>query len=221
MGRPSKSNRLSARKQKALKENHLPSPNTIVQILEAAGELKRPKFDHFLELRIYAYHAIAAAWNRIDSEKGRYTPEEVEIAKDFLRELGNRARSTGKPRGDKPQASENRRMLDAFWWLSQGGTVKDIAIDAKGPDRYVEEMHSLSVRLKRFSQRVRRVVRRLYGCDEKGQVPAGFLEHEKSCMRLASLFGSVRQWPGIDPHSREHGYALCEALRRYDPARSK
>lgn len=175
--------------------------------------------NHFLWLRERAYEAIGAARQRIKNPLGLYTEAEVKTAKDFLRGLSNEARKSGKPRGDKPQVAENQKMLRVFFWLSQGETLKQIAIDEKSSGQHEREMRSLSVLTKRFSRRVGNAF-----CSRYGRVPASILvdgAHEKCWGYLSSLFGSIEGWPGVKSNCREHGYALCEALRRYEPANAE
>jgi hypothetical protein len=178
-----------------------------------------PEPDHFRELRQRAYEAIAEARKRSENHYGRYTETEVRTAKDFLRDLSNEARNSGKPRGDKPQVVENQKMLRVFLWLSQGRTLKQIAIEEKGSTHYEREVRSLSVPTKRFSQRAGNAF-----CSRYGKVSASILQdgaHEKCWNYLSSLFGSIERWSGVKSDCREDGYALCEALRRYKPAKAQ
>ncbi len=110
-------------------------------------------------------------------------------------------------------------MLRVFYSLSQRKTLKQIAIEEKGSEHYEREMRSLSVQTKRFSQRVGNAF-----CSRYGKVPTSILldgAHEKCWGYLSSLCGSIEGWPGVKSNCREHGYALCEALRRYMPAGAK
>lgn len=177
--------------------------------------------DYFLRLQQGAFQAIGEARKRRDNKIGFYTAEQVRVATEFLDTLCKKAQSTG-PRGDKPQAKENQTMLSAFFWLSQGKNLKSIAIELEAPDagatknqqHSIAPQRSLVVRMKRFSHRVYEAVRSHSGCDKKGQIPASFLQHDKSHRWLSSYFGIILQWPGIIHDCPEHGYALCEALRR-------
>lgn len=175
--------------------------------------------DRFLWLRRRAYEAIAEARKRINHRWGFYSEADLRTAKDFLRDLGNEARNSGKPKGDRPQAQENRKMLRAFYLASQGKGPKEIAIEMNGSENYERKMRSLSVQMKRFSQRVGKTY-----CSRYGRVPESILQTDapKRCWGpLSGLFGSIEEWPGVKSNCLEDGYALCEALRRYKPANAE
>lgn len=175
-------------------------------------EADKPKSDPFMGQMQQAYGAVGKAWNIVRNSNGLYSEAEVKRARDFLRGLGNACRSEGKPRGDKAQAHENERMLKVFARLAKGETLKQIASDTEGPKDYVKELRSLSVLTRRFSQRVYAAV-----CSGYGGVSEGFLQpNDRSALLLADFFGIIKQWPGVI-HCLEHGYALCEALRRHKP----
>jgi len=159
-----------------------------------------------------AFLAIDEARSRIINQSQRDTSPDVEDAKGFLRTLRNEARSIGTPLGDKVRPRENQKMLRVFCKLSKGKSLKQIAIEEKGPDNYEREMRALSVLTKRFSERVYKAVHPRCGLDEKGQIPAGFLCYKKSWNYLSSYFASIRRWPGVLSNCEEHGYALCEAF---------
>lgn len=175
--------------------------------------------DHFQKLRRCAFEAIAEARKRINNTRGFYSEAEIKGAGDFLRDLSNEARNSGKPKGDRPQAQENRKMLQAFYLASQGRRPKEIAIEMNGSKNYESKMRSLSVQMERFSRRVGKAY-----CSRYKRVPKSILQPdapERCWGTLSGLFGSIEGWPGVKSNCREHGYALCEALRRYKPADPK
>lgn len=173
--------------------------------------------DRFLWLRQRAFESIAEARKRIrngpESKSGLdlYTAAEVATARDFLRDLSNEARNSGKSRGGSPTEAENQKMLRVFFLLSTGKSLKSRAPTGRDPERFAR---SLSVQKKRFSERVRAEFCFRFGLDEKSQVPAGFLQHKMAWRPLLGCFGNIARWPGVDSNCCQHGYALCEALRR-------
>jgi hypothetical protein len=177
--------------------------------------------DRFSEQMRQAYSIVGRAWSIVRNSIGLYSESEVKRARDFLRTLGMTCRSEGKSRGDKTRASENQRMLYLFFLLSKSEkTLKEVAFEmepTKDPERLAR---SLSVQMKRFSRKVHAEVCARYGHDQSRQVPAGFLLHERAWGHLSSLFGSIARWPGVKSNCPEHGYALCEALRRHTPAKT-
>jgi hypothetical protein len=185
---------------------------------ELSVRIGADKPDHFMVQRQQAYAAVGRAWNIVRNSIELYSEADVKRARDFLRELGKACRSEGKSRGDKTQAIENQKMLRVFWLLLQGKSLKEIAIEEKGSERYEREMRSLFVQTKRFERRVNAVI-----CRRCGKVPVSIRQkdaHEKCWGYFSSLFGSIEKWPGVKSNCREHGYALCEALRRHTPAKT-
>lgn len=189
---------------------------------ELPVRIEADKPDHFISLMQGAYRAIAEARKIVHNSMGFHPEAEVKRARDFLRDLGNECRNKGEPRGDSPTAAENQRMLRLFLLCSTGNkTLKEIAFEMEPTKRPDSLARSLPVQMKRFSRRVHAAVSSHYGEDENGQVPAGFLQHEKAWGRLSSIFGSIERWPGVKSNCYEHGYALCEALRRYKPTKAE
>lgn len=211
------------RKLKRKRKHAVPAICWPVSARRAASneELSKPLItepqDDFQKLRRCAYEAIAEARKRVRNDIGLYSEAEVKTAQDFLRDLGKEARNSGKPKGDRPQAHENAKMLQAFYLASKGKSLKEIAIEMNGSKNYESKMRSLSVQMKRFSQRVARTYCSRHRCNK---VPESIFQngaHEKCWGTLSSVFGSIERWPGVRSNCLEHGYALCEALRRYKP----
>jgi hypothetical protein len=140
-------------------------------MLRPTTHKERQARDHFLWLRMRAYEAIAEARKRTGNDIGFYTVAEVKTARDFLRDLGNEARNSGKPKGGRPQVQENRKVLQPFYLVSQGRRPKEIATEMSGSNNYERMMRSLSVQMKRFSQRVGKVF-----CSRYGKVPESILQ---------------------------------------------
>ena len=133
----------------------------------------------------------------------------------------NEARNSGKPKGDRPQAQENQKMLKVFYLVSQGKSRKEIAIETYGSRNYESKMRSLSVQMKRFSERVAKTYCSRHRCRT---IPQSIFQdgaHAKCWGTLSSTFESIERWPGVKSNCLEDGYALCEALRRYKPANSE
>jgi hypothetical protein len=175
--------------------------------------------DGFRRMRQDAFRAIAEARNRIENKHRLYTEAQMKEARQFLRVLSNETRNSGKPPGDKPEATENQKMLGTFWAISSGKTPKQIAIEVGGSSNYEGAVRSLLVRMRRFSHKVHKAY-----CEQSGRVPESIhanVFHEQSWRYLSELFGRVLGWPGVEPGNLQHGYALCEALRRHTLAKPK
>jgi hypothetical protein len=175
---------------------------------------KRGRFEWLMDR---AFEAVAAARTRLDPNYILHPKEPkakeaaIRQAQTFLRDVANEARAKGRSRGDKATPAENRRILDVLRQLAQGATLKAIAIDKCGTGNFEKAQRSLSVRLDRFSARVVRPIREIYG-----QVPAGFITASLYSDAILRYF--FRDWPGVSfPYDL---IALREALRRHRPNRS-
>jgi hypothetical protein len=177
-------------------------------------KIEPAKPDHFASLRRGASEAVAYAQKIKRNSWGLYSEAEVRRATDFLHDLGNDCRSQGKSRGDKTRPGENRRMLGIFLRLDRGESLKDIAVDVGGPEKYEKTLRSLSVLTKRFSKKVHDAIVSRFGG------PAESFFGPSAPRYLSRFFASVKKWPGVTFDSLDDGRALREALRRYKPSKS-
>jgi hypothetical protein len=129
--------------------------------------------------------------------------EKMREAADFLRTLGNEARSKGEEAGDRATSGEIRKALSILHRLGQGEPMKVIAqVSNDGlvdDGETLKKYKSLERMVSRFSKRVARAVQEEYG---SRMVSLGY-NH---------LFHALRDWPGID--RRRDRIALMEAARR-------
>jgi hypothetical protein len=80
--------------------------------------------DNFSRLKRHSYEAIAEARKRLRLDYPFATPEEKEQAQEFLDDLANEARRTGKKRGRRTTQEHDRRMIEAFKRLFPTGATK-------------------------------------------------------------------------------------------------